>query len=315
MANSFVPRLKKPEAGNPYYNTPAKGGFSTAIVGKPTDAGCNVLHNCVGYAVGRFNEIGGWGAIKYLRPVNAENFIQYGGGLEVGQEPRVGACMVWRKGPTLSASDGAGHVAIVEEVKSATEVVTSESGYGAASAFWTQTRKKGTGNWGQASSYAFLGFIYNPAPCCCGDTPTTPTSPSDTPQKGDLVDFLGGYVYTSSKAKYSAARAVAGPVTITNTAPGAAHPYHAIHTDGSSTVYGWVDADTIKARTATAKPKPAPDDTQDAAPAEDLPAASAYYVTVGPITKGDVAHVLEALQPAVEQYQLEKLVKTTPAEV
>ena len=122
-------------------------------------------------------------------------------------------------------------------------------------------------------------------------------------------------MYTSSKAKYSAARAVAGPVTITNTAPGAAHPYHAVHIDGSSTVYGWVDADTIKSRTAAPAQKPAPDTSADPAPADDLPAASAYCVTVGPITKGDVAHVLEALQPAVEQYQLEELVKTTPAEV
>ena len=31
----------------------------------------------MGYAIGRFNEIGGWGSCKYLRSVNAENFIQY----------------------------------------------------------------------------------------------------------------------------------------------------------------------------------------------------------------------------------------------
>lgn len=160
---TFKPRLTKPEAGNPYYNTRAKGGYSNAIQGKPTDPGCNVLANCVGYAYGRFNEIGGYGYCKYLSPVNAEKFIQYAGSLKVGQTPKLGACMVWRKGASLSGSDGAGHVAIVEKIISSTQVVTSESGYNSSKPFWTQTRNKGNGNWGAGSGYTFLGFIYNPA--------------------------------------------------------------------------------------------------------------------------------------------------------
>jgi surface antigen len=164
---TFTPRLTCPEAGNKYYNTKSSGGYSNAIKGKPTNEGCNVLSNCVGYAYGRFNEIGDWGSCKYLKPVNAENFIQYKGDLEVGQTPKLGACMVWRKGNTLSSSDGAGHVAIVEKIVSETEVITSESGYNSSKPFWTNTRKKGTnGNWGAGSAYTFLGFIYNPAPCC-----------------------------------------------------------------------------------------------------------------------------------------------------
>lgn len=299
---SFTPRTTKPEAGNPYYNTKSNGGYSTAIVGSPTDAGCNVLHNCVGYAVGRFNEIGQWGCIKYLRPVNAENFIQYAGDLQVGQEPRVGACMVWRKGPTLSSNDGAGHVAIVEKVIDANTVLTSESGYGAKNAFWTQTRKRGSGNWGESTSYAFLGFIYNPAECC-GGAP----APTGDLTVGAVVDFLGGYVYTSSKATFATARAAAGRAAITHTAPGAAHPYHLVHTDGTSSVYGWVDEATI-AKPAPAEPehsKPAPDET-----AEPAPAATHYLVSVGPITKGDVPHVLDALSEVAEKYKLGDLIKT-----
>ncbi len=164
--STFKPRLTRPESGNPYYNTKANGGYSKAIKGKPTDPGCDVLSNCVGYAYGRFNEIGGWGSCKYLAPTNAENFIQHAGGLEVGQTPKLGACMVWRKGNTLSGGDGAGHVAIVEKILSDTKIVTSESGWGNSSPFGTKTRNKGNGNWGASSSYAFLGFIYNPAPCC-----------------------------------------------------------------------------------------------------------------------------------------------------
>lgn len=161
---AFVPRFTRPTAGNKYYIRKVNGGYSNAIVGKPTDLQCNVLSNCVGYAYGRFNEIGGYGYCKYLAPVNAENFIQYKGSCQVGQTPKVGACMVWKKGATLSNSDGAGHVAIVEKVISDTEVVTSESGWKSSKPFWNQTRKKGSnGRWGCNSAYTFLGFIYNPA--------------------------------------------------------------------------------------------------------------------------------------------------------
>lgn len=185
--STFKPRMTKPEAGNPYYNTKANGGYSNAIKGKPTDKGCDVLANCVGYAYGRFNEIGGWGSCKYLSPTNAENFIQYAKGLEIGQAPKLGACMVWRKGATLSGSDGAGHVAIVEKVISNTEVVTSESGWNSSKPFWTQTRKKGSdGRWGSGSSYTFLGFIYNPAPCCKGTGTTAGTN--SAPAAGKLDD-------------------------------------------------------------------------------------------------------------------------------
>lgn len=161
---NFKMRTTKPEAGNKYYITKANGGWSPCVKGKPTDPDCDVLSNCVGFAVGRFNEIGGYESCKYLKSTNAENFIQYkDSSLKVGQTPKLGACMVWQKGKTLSGSDGAGHVAIVENVISNTEVYTSESGYGASKPFWNQTRKKGSGNWGQNSDYKFLGFIYNPA--------------------------------------------------------------------------------------------------------------------------------------------------------
>lgn len=175
----FKPRTTKPEAGNKYYITKAKGGYSNAVQGKPTDANCDVLSNCVGYAYGRFNEIGGYGYCKYLSPVNAENFIQYAGGLEVGQTPKLGACMVWKKGATLSNSDGAGHVAIVEKIISSTQIVTSESGWNSSTPFWTKTRNKGNGNWGAGSGYTFLGFIYNPAVSDRSSTNTT-TSTSTT---------------------------------------------------------------------------------------------------------------------------------------
>lgn len=170
---SYTPRLKRPLAGNKYYMTKASGGYSSAIKGYPLDSQCDVLHNCVGYAFGRFNEIGNYGFMKYLKPVNAELFIKYAGGLEVGQTPKFGACMVWEGVGSL-----AGHVAIVEQINKDGSIITSESGYGAKKAFWTTKRVKGTNNnWGENwSKYRFLGFIYNPA---VPDEPIKPSSVDD----------------------------------------------------------------------------------------------------------------------------------------
>lgn len=165
----YKPRLTRPEPGNKYYITRSAGGYSNAILGNPKyrDKISNVLPNCVGYAVGRFNEIGGYNYIKWLTPSNAERFIYYAQkqGLEITQKPSLGACMVWASGSIQTGNDGAGHVAIVEEILSDTKVRTSESGWYSATPFWTQVREKGSnGNWGErASSYQFLGFIKNPA--------------------------------------------------------------------------------------------------------------------------------------------------------
>lgn len=163
----FKPRMTKPEAGNPYYNRLANGGYSGAILGSPTDKGCNVLANCVGYAAGRFNEILGKGKFVYFQyPPNAEDFYDtaIAAGLAVGTKPQLGAIICWAKGKTWTSADGAGHVAVVEEIKSDGSIITSESGYGCASPFWTSHRYKESGNWGQSSAYRFLGFIYQPKP-------------------------------------------------------------------------------------------------------------------------------------------------------
>lgn len=216
----FKPRLTKPEAGNKYYITKSRGGYSDAIQGKPTDPNCNVLANCVGYAYGRFNEIGGYGYCKYLRPVNAENFIQYAKGLKVGQTPKLGACMVWRKGASLSGSDGAGHVAIVEKIISSTQIVTSESGYKSSKPFWTKTRNKGNGNWGAGSGYTFLGFIYNPA--VSDDTVVSGSTSTSNTTKPSTSTSTSGYslkqfVTDVQKATGAAVDGIAGPETLSKT--------------------------------------------------------------------------------------------------
>jgi surface antigen len=175
-------RTSKPTAGNKFYITKSKGGYSACIQGSPTDSACNVLANCVGYACGRFNEI--IGSMKYPSlNCNAENFIERAKslGLQVVSYPTLGGIMVWQKGATLNSSDGAGHVAVVERIDSANQIYTSESGYG-SSAFWNSVRTNSNGRWGLASGYTFRGCIVNPA---IGDvhyvapTPSTPTKSNE----------------------------------------------------------------------------------------------------------------------------------------
>lgn len=76
------------------------------------------------------------------------------------------------------------------------------------------------------------------------------SSSSDTSSKtykvGDVVQFNGGKHYVSSTASSPAStNLAAGPAKITYTAKGAAHPWHLVHTDSQTRVYGWVDDGTF----------------------------------------------------------------------
>lgn len=161
----FKKRITKPEAGNKYYNTVSNGGYSTAIIGSPTDPGCNVLANCVGYSAGRFNEnIGAGKFLYYSYPPNAEDFFASAKAqkLRTGCIPDLGAIVVWSKGKAGVSGDGAGHVANIEEVQSDGTLLTSESGWGCKNPFWTNHREFGNGNIGAGNEYHFLGFVYLP---------------------------------------------------------------------------------------------------------------------------------------------------------
>lgn len=239
-------RTTKPESGNKFYNTKSNGGYSTCIQGSPTDKGCNVLANCVGYACGRFNEI--IGSMKYPSlNCNAENFIERAKGtygLEVVDYPVVGGIMVWQKGATLSGNDGAGHVAIVEQYLDKNTIYTSESGYG-GSAFWNSKRTNSNGRWGIGSGYTFRGCIVNPS--IGKETYKEPVTP--TTQKfaiGEKV-VLNGVLYTSSMGDKQG-KTVSNKITnITRYASGSKHPYN---TTGD---LGWMDESSISKYTEPKK--------------------------------------------------------------
>ena len=186
---------------NKYYIRKPQGGLSDAIAGKPTIKGANVLCNCVGYANSRFNEI--WndpelkGIVKSFHVqlvCNAENFIESAKrqGISISSTPIEGGIMVWQKG-SLKTADGAGHVAVVEEVRDDGTIITSESGWNAW-AFKRVQRSNENGRWGQNSAYKFRGCIINPG---VPDPKVVPAPPLTVDGKGGpatiraLQRFLG----------------------------------------------------------------------------------------------------------------------------
>ncbi|MCM1325870.1 MAG: phage tail tip lysozyme [Lachnoclostridium sp.] len=72
------------------------------------------------------------------------------------------------------------------------------------------------------------------------------TPPTKSLKVGDIVDFIGNRHYTNANAS-GGSSVKPGQAKITAVSAGAKHPYHIIHTDGKSTVYGWVDEGDIRA--------------------------------------------------------------------
>ena len=244
------PRIK-------FYRNGNKGGYSWCINGSPTNGNCNVTANCVGWACSRFNEINdiltGAGFKFKTLCCNAENFIEraISAGLSVYPYPVLGGIMVWQKGATLSGSDGAGHVAIVEDITEwnsnglPKRIYTSESGYG-GSYFWNQYRND-TGNWNMSSGYKFRGCIAQPKLGKCIESnsgakpaePSQPSAPSGKIKIGDKV-IISGSLYRSSNADAPSGSIKDKKTTITRYVANAKHPYN---TTGD---LGWMNESDIQ---------------------------------------------------------------------
>lgn len=136
----YKARFVTPDSKNKAYLIVSHGGLNHCIEGNPAGRvveGC-VLPNCCGEVHGRCIET--IGSDEMLCRGNAENYWAYTkDGLPRSQTPQVGSIMCWRKGKAGVGSDGAGHVAWVEEVNSHGDVLVSESG-------WTGTKANGI-NW------------------------------------------------------------------------------------------------------------------------------------------------------------------------
>ena len=144
---TFTRRTEAPTTDNPYYYR--DNPFYQAGWGLP---------NCTCYAWGRFWEA--TGIRPKLSTGNAEDWYDYKDGYKRGQTPKIGAIICWRKGAVGDDNDGAGHVEFVEAVNTDGTIITTGSGYN--SFLFREKTRSNDGNWGQASSYVFQGFIYSP---------------------------------------------------------------------------------------------------------------------------------------------------------
>lgn len=163
----FTPRLSKEGMLNSKYWYSNTNPFYPSGYGLP---------NCTCYAWGRFWEISN--VIPTLPTGNGGEWWDSVLGYEKGANPALGSVLC------LYQPNGAGHVAIVEEIH-ADYIVTSNSGYSRNPGgyndplyFWTERNYKSHNyvpSW--ATGYRLQGFIYNPEE----PTPPTPTDKSKMP--------------------------------------------------------------------------------------------------------------------------------------
>ena len=152
---TYKPRLTQPESGNKLWTQVAYGGYNRQIIGSPTAWNGSVLANCTGYVHGRWMEIGNTTTEYSISSGNASTYYNYGDSYTRGSTPKLGAIVCYSGG-----YGGAGHVAIVEEIKSNGDLLVSQSNYG-GTIFETQlvTKSSGYVPWG---ALTFQGFIYHP---------------------------------------------------------------------------------------------------------------------------------------------------------
>lgn len=196
-------QITKQPKNSKYYIRQANGGLNGAVAGCVGSTGrpdptANVLANCVGFANGRFNQIindpdlrGINKSFKYQLVCNAENFIESAKkqGLKISKTPTLGGIMVWQKGPTLNGYDGAGHVAVVEQINSDGSIITSESAWNGF-IFKRVSRTNSNGRWGMADGYKFRGCIINPSVKTNSVTPSHKKSVAEVAQ--EVIDGKWG---------------------------------------------------------------------------------------------------------------------------
>lgn len=147
----------------------------------------------------------------------------------------------WKDGPNFALTDNKGapnHVGMVEKVRGNTITIIEGNMPGGVVGRRTVT----------VNGRYIRGYI-------CPKYATKATSASGTAsgavagtvsassnhKVGDVVQFSGNKHYKSANAT-SGSTARPGSAKITAISANAKHPYHIIHTDRTSNVYGWVDA-------------------------------------------------------------------------
>lgn len=107
---------------------------------------------------------------------------------------------------------------------------------------------------GTGTVKGWQNFINNPSKygkVTASESTKPSTSTSTNFKVRDIVQFAGGSHYASAgSSKASSTNLKAGPAKITAISNGAKHPYHIVHTDSTTTVYGWVNKSTISKKSS-----------------------------------------------------------------
>lgn len=176
MSVVYRKRLSAPEKVNGYYYN--LNIFYQCGYGMP---------NCTCYAWGRWYEL--IGTKPKLYTGNAETWFPKGtayDGYKRGQTPKLGAIACWAKGVAGKSTDGAGHVAIVEEIYPDGSILTSNSAWKGTN-FYTKKIAKGY----KVAGYTFQGFIYPPI-----DYVETVENKVENPANADVA-YTIGQTYTT----------------------------------------------------------------------------------------------------------------------
>lgn len=230
MAEVFKERLTEPSTSNLNWIKTTYGGYNYCILGNPSYGKGSVLSNCCGWAWGRWREL--LGKYHKLSRGNAENWYGHDDGYARGQTPKLGAVICWRKGKAGDSSDGAGHVAIVEQINDDESIVISESHYN-GKAFDTKTLKK---PYVYGKNYILQGFIYSPIEFVKND-------PKDELKIGDYVQIKGaGNSQADGKGRTATSRAYKRYILKIH--QGAEYPYQIGNKSGSTT--GFYKASALK---------------------------------------------------------------------
>ena len=153
-------RKTNPGPDNKYYLRVPEG-WNPCILGNANNRlyPDSVLANCIGAAVGRFNELTRSGGCDLLgnRYPGALLDLARVQGLEIGDTPRPGCVVVMLKSDNLN-----GHVINIEKV-SGGKYYTFESGWNYTPGVYISNRwVSKSNNFGMSTDYRFAGCIYNP---------------------------------------------------------------------------------------------------------------------------------------------------------
>ena len=147
----------------------------------------------------------------------------------------------WQDGANFAVTDNKGapeHVGMVEKVSGTTITIVEGNMSGGVVG-----RRTVTINGRYIRGYICPKYATKASGAVSGAVAGT-VSASTSHKVGDVVQFKGSKHYTSANAA-SGSAARPGLAKITAISASAKHPYHVVHTDSTSNVYGWVGAADI----------------------------------------------------------------------